>query len=150
MIRKADKNDISILIPMALNIFENTTYEELERDFNHIFEISDRSAFFIKYDKNDNDEMIPVGFSLCQLRRDYVEGCKSNPVGYLEGIYVDEKYRHKGYAKELLDSAISYAKEKGCTEFASDCDIDNDASHAFHLSMGFSEANRIICFAKKI
>lgn len=38
----------------------------------------------------------------------------------------------------------------GCTEPASDCELDNDESLAFHLSAGFSEANRVICFAKRL
>ena len=43
-----------------------------------------------------------------------------------------------------------WAKEKGCSEFASDCDLDNDVSLAFHINMGFTEVNRIICFTKQI
>ena len=34
-----------------------------------------------------------VGLALCSLRFDYVEGCKYSPVGFLEGIIVDEEYR---------------------------------------------------------
>lgn len=41
-------------------------------------------------------------------------------------------------------------RKQGCTEFASDCELDNEASLAFHLKMGFAEANRIICFTKRI
>ena len=40
--------------------------------------------------------------------------------------------------------------KKHCTEFASDCEINNEISLQFHLSMGFEEANRIICFRKDI
>lgn len=36
-----------------------------------------------------------VGLALCSLRFDYVEGCKYSPVGFLEGIIVDEEYRLK-------------------------------------------------------
>lgn len=32
-----------------------------------------------------------VGLALCSLRFDYVEGCKYRPVGFLEGIIVDEE-----------------------------------------------------------
>ena len=42
-----------------------------------------------------------------------------------------------------------WAKEKGCREFASDCELTNTDSLKFHLSLGFQEANRIICFTKK-
>jgi aminoglycoside 6'-N-acetyltransferase I len=92
----------------------------------------------------------PAGFAQCQLRRDYVEGTKTSPVGYLEGIFVPEAYRRRGYAKELLSACEGWAKEMRCTEFASDCELGNADSLAFHLALGFEEANRIICFRKNI
>ena len=42
------------------------------------------------------------------------------------------------------------AGEMGCTEFASDCELDNTDSLRFHLHTGFEEANRIICFRKTL
>lgn len=40
-------------------------------------------------------EDIPIGFAQCQLRCDYVEGTKTTPVGYLEGIFIKDGYRRK-------------------------------------------------------
>lgn len=91
-----------------------------------------------------------IGFAQCGLRHDYVEGTKSSPVGYLEGIFVIESQRKQGIAKELLCACQNYAKEQGCTEFGSDCELENEESLKFHLRMGFQEANRIICFTKKL
>ena len=31
-----------------------------------------------------------------KVRHDYVEGCETSPVGYLEGVSVHEAYRHQG------------------------------------------------------
>lgn len=76
------------------------------------------------------------------------EGTHSSPVGYLEGIFVVPEYQHKGYAKELFHECELWAKEKGCSEFASDCELDNTNSFNFHIAMGFEEANRVICFRK--
>lgn len=92
----------------------------------------------------------PVGFAQCQLRRDYVEGTDSSPVGYLEGIYVRDGYRRQGTAGELLRRCEDWAREQGCSEFASDCELGNDDSLRFHLSVGFQEANRVICFTKRL
>ena len=91
-----------------------------------------------------------VGFAQCGLRFDYVEGTDSSPVGYLEGIFVLEEYKKRGYAKELLGECQNWAKDQGCLEFASDCELDNEESLKFHLKMGFAEANRIICFTKRL
>lgn len=51
-------------------------------------------------------------------------------------------------SRGLLETCQKWAKEQGCTEFASDCELDNENSRKFHLKMGFVEANRIICFTK--
>ena len=103
------------------------------------------AAFFLAY-----AEETAVGFAQCQLRYDYVEGTETSPVGYLEGIYVADGYRKQGFARELLQACEAWAKAKGCREFASDCELDNAKSLQFHLNMGFEEANRIICFTKKL
>ena len=92
----------------------------------------------------------PVAFAQCQLRHDYVEGTDGSPVGYLEGVFVSEGYRKEGYAAELLSECEKWAKERGCTEFASDCELDNIDSLSFHMALGFEEANRIICFRKDL
>lgn len=91
-----------------------------------------------------------IGFAHCQLRYDYVEGTKSSPVSYLEGIFIEEDYRRYGYANKLIKSCESWLKEKGCTEFASDSVIDNMDSYNFHTSNGFTEVNRIRCYIKRI
>ncbi len=91
-----------------------------------------------------------VGFAHCGVRKDYVEGTHSSPVGYLEGVYVKEKYRNLGFATELITCCQNWAKSKGCKEFASDCEISNDASVKLHQRLGFSEVSRLVHFAKKL
>lgn len=144
MIRKAKENDRRVLAEMAVQMWDSHSVNELEADFIETLN-NEQAAFFIKYVNE-----IPVGFAQCGLRTDYVEGTESSPVGYLEGIFVKEDYRKNGYAKELLCACEMWAKEMGCSEFASDCELDNTTSFKFHMAMGFDEANRIICFKKKL
>jgi aminoglycoside 6'-N-acetyltransferase I len=125
-------------------MWDSHTVDELEIEFEETLN-NDDAEFFIKYVDNK-----PIGFAQCSLRVDYVEGTDSSPVGYLEGIFVDVNYRNKGYAKELLHACEKWAKDMGCKEFASDCELDNIDSFKFHMAMGFDEANRIICFRKCI
>ena len=144
MVQKATIDDKHILAKMAVQMWDSHTVEELETEFTKNLN-SDNSAFFIKYENN-----MPIGFAQCGLRMDYVEGTKSSPVGYLEGIFVKPEYQNKGYARELLSACENWAKSKGCIEFASDCELDNDKSLMFHMAMGFEEANRVICFRKSL
>lgn len=144
MIRQASKNDIRIIAELAVKMWDDSSVEELADEFAELIS-KDTACIFLKY---ENDT--PVGFAQCQLRSDYVEGTETSPVGYLEGIFILEGYRKRGYAKELLHACEAWAKGMGCTEFASDCELDNTDSLGFHMAMGFSEANRIICFTKKL
>ena len=96
MVRKAEKQDLEILANLAVQMWDSHSVSELIVEFSEIME-KGNSQFFLKY-KND----IPIGFAQCQLRYDYVEGTDSSPVGYLEGIYVEEGYRKHGTARELL------------------------------------------------
>ena len=144
MIRKAGKRDLDTLAELAILLWKTHTAEDLRLEFSEIIQAAD-AQFFLKYNQNR-----PIGFAQCQLRYDYVEGTKSSPVGYLEAIFMQEEYRHKGFAKELLKECEKWALLKGCKEFASDCEWENDLSLRFHLSMGFAEANRIVCFTKKL
>ena len=144
MIKQAEIKDLPLITELACQLWPDHTVEEMRSEFADMIAKTD-AAFFLAY----ADETA-VGFAQCQLRYDYVEGTDSSPVGYLEGIYVAEEYRKHGIARELLAACESWAKEKGCTEFASDCEQDNTQSLQFHLNVGFEEANRIICFTKKL
>ena len=125
-------------------MWHDNTLRSLRDEFEELAEAED-AVCFIKYVGEE-----PVWFAQCQLRRDYVEGTGTSPVGYLEGIFVLEEHRRRGYAKELLLRCEEWSKEKHCSEFASDCELENDDSLQFHLATGFEEANRIICFRKTL
>lgn len=144
MIRKASKDNIRIIANLAALLWNHHSVDDLAGEFSEILSRDD-AQIFLKY---ENDT--PVGFAQCQLRHDYVEGTETTPVGYLEGIFIMDGYRKMGYAKELLTACEIWAKNNGCKEFASDCEIDNDNSFQFHKAMNFTEVNRIICFTKKL
>ncbi len=93
---------------------------------------------------------VSVAFIQLSVRRDYVEGSETSPVGYVEGIYVRPDFRRQGISKELLTKGEEWVREKGCTQMGSDIEDDNDTSYQFHLNTGFKEANRLICFIKDL
>ena len=144
MLRKATLADLPAVSALAARLWPDHTAAEMETGFLPILATKD-TAVFLVYEGNK-----AIGFAQCGLRHDYVEGTESSPVGYLEGIYVEESHRLRGYARLLLAACEVWAKEQGCTEFASDCELHNQESLHFHMNVGFEEANRIICFVKKI
>lgn len=144
MIRRAEPGDALCAASLAVQMWTSHSAEEMQQEFEEL--IADpECAVFIMYSGDS-----AIGFAQCQLRRDYVEGTDSSPVGYLEGIFVEAEHRRNGHARALLAACEMWARSMGCSEFASDCELDNADSLAFHLKMGFIEANRIICFTKEL
>ena len=143
-IRKASLTDAKAVAKLSCLLWPDHFPEEMEEEFSALIANNDVAVFLAE------GEGQTIGFAQCQLRHDYVEGTDGSPVGYLEGIYVAEGHRHSGIASKLLQACENWAREQGCLEFASDCELTNTESLQFHLNVGFQEANRIICFTKKL
>ena len=144
MIKQAKPDDAITLAGLAIKLWKGHSIPEMANMFENLIS-DDNAVCFLQYIDGK-----AIGFAQCQLRHEYVEGTDSSPVGYLEGIFVEDAYRKHGYAKALLRECEAWAKEKHCTEFASDCELVNDDSLRFHTAMGFEVANRIICFRKDL
>ena len=104
-----------------------------------------RYGQFIAFDADS-----PVGFAEVALRFEHVNGTDSSPVGFLEGIYVVPAARRRGIARELVAACETWARARGCREFASDADSGNAASHLMHRALGFDETERVVCFCKRL
>lgn len=117
--KKAAAGNAYDIAALAAKMWTSHTVEELAEGFAAAINDPDGAVFLM----TDSDKA--VGFAQCGLRRDYVEGTHGSPVGYLEGIFVEEPYRKQGCAKQLLTCCEQWAKEKSCTEFASDCELDH-------------------------
>lgn len=91
-----------------------------------------------------------VGFAEATLRHDYVNGCDTSPVLFLEGIYVRRESRQQGVARSLCQAVGAWGRAAGCIEFASDVLIDNLESHAFHAALGFVETERVVYFRRSL
>ena len=88
-----------------------------------------------------------VGFAELRLR-EYAEDCTTSPVGFLEGIYVAPTERMGGVGRALVSAGEAWARDRGCAEMASDRELSNEASGAFHESLGYAETVRMVCYRK--
>lgn len=142
-IRQATVGDSHVLASMACQLYE-TGSAKLVDEFAALT-ASSEAACFLAFEGET-----PIGFAQCQLRHDYVEGTSTSPVGFLEGVWVHPAHRRQGVARKLVEACCQWAAQVGCSEFASDCEIDNLDSLAFHLSIGFSEVGRTIWFHRRL
>lgn len=140
LLRKAGKDDLAAVTALAEKLFSPD--DALKAEMELLLEDAG-AAVFLCFAGD-----VPIAFAQVQLRRDYVEGTSTSPVGYLEGIFVEEAFRRHGIAARLAAACEEWAKGAGAAEFASDCELANSDSILFHKAIGFSEANRIVCFVK--
>ncbi len=95
----------------------------------------------------------PAG-GLCGLLevsiRAMAEGCSSNNVGYLEGWFVDAEWRGRGVGRALVAAAEAWARAQGCTEMASDTNLDYPLSPPAHARLGYQETSRRLHYRKDL
>jgi aminoglycoside 6'-N-acetyltransferase I len=80
--------------------------------------------------------------------REFADACDTQPVGYVEGWYVDPEMRRRGIGRRLVRAAEDWARQKGCVEMGSDCLLENQMSREAHLAIGYEERERLIHFRK--
>jgi len=91
-----------------------------------------------------------VGFLEVDLRS-HADGCNpSQAVGYIEGWFVGEDYRHRGVGKKLLAKAEDWARSHRCLEMASDAIIDNELSQRAHEALGYEVVDRCVHYRKRL
>jgi aminoglycoside 6'-N-acetyltransferase I len=144
IIEELSNSSFDECLRMGLLLWVDHEKNDLKKIFEEIKNSSKEKTFVYKINGKY------IGFINVSIRVDYVEGSNSTPVGYVEGIYVDLDFRKKGVAKELVKKGEEWAYKKGCKQMGSDILLNNTISYDFHKNIGFTEANKIICFIKDI
>ena len=145
IIKQATIDDLVAVTDILAKLYDEHDYNELlEENKSHL--TKDTQIILLASDAGTT-----VGAVHASIRREYVEGRIDDlPIGYLEGIYVEPEYRLKGIVRKLTEECQSWAKSRGCSCFASDCELDNTESLKFHIRTGFQEISRNIHFIKML
>ncbi len=139
------ESDLPDWLEMALALWSYESAEDMESLFHTLFSSENDQMLICK-----TDEGIGVGFANISLRKDYVEGSNSSPVGYIEGIYVKPEFRKQSIARKFIELAEEWSRERGCTEIGSDTEVENIESQNFHRNIGFEGESHIVHFIKGI
>jgi aminoglycoside 6'-N-acetyltransferase I len=143
-IHSIEPDDIPSWHTLRCRLWPQTREDEHEREIVEIHSTPERYAAFIAFSKTRT----PLGFAEASIRRDYVNGCDTSPVLFLEGIYVTPEARRQGIAKALFEYVEQWGISHACSEFASDTDIGNTDVQALHRALGFEETERVVFFRK--
>ena len=125
-------------------LWPHLTPEESERQISDM--LADGWCCVIARDRGGT----AVGVAEAALRHDYVNGCETSPVAFLEGIYVVSAARMHGVARQLVAAIEAWAIANGCAELASDAALDNTGSHSMHVALGFEETQRVVYFRRPL
>ena len=90
-----------------------------------------------------------VGMAELSIRA-YANGCSSQGVAYLEGWFVEAASRGLGIGRSLIQAAEVWGLSRGCSELASDTELENQASAGAHGACGLEEVSQIRCFRKPL
>jgi aminoglycoside 6'-N-acetyltransferase I len=140
-IKSEDKFD---WLRMRIALWSKDTPDEHRVEMDEIFADPMQPVFVVVRQNGKLGGFLEVG------TRKYAEGCKTSPVGYIEGWYVDEDLRGQGIGKALVETAEEWARSLGLTEMASDTWLDNEGSIQAHIKLGYEEVERTVNFAKKL
>jgi aminoglycoside 6'-N-acetyltransferase I len=90
-----------------------------------------------------------VGFLELDFRK-YAPGCRSSPVAFIEGWYVEPESQGQGIGRALIEAAEAHARAAGHHEIASDAEIENVQGIAAHRALGFDEIERVVYFRRSL
>jgi aminoglycoside 6'-N-acetyltransferase I len=143
-IRRAAREDKPEWLRLRQGLWPGAPIEYLDYDLDEILADPDQAVFVAS--RADGSLVAFVETSL----REYAEACETSPVGYIEAWYVDPHVRGQKLGREMVRMAEDWAREKGCTEMASDTWIENEAGIQAHLKMGYHEVERLVHFVKRL
>ena len=146
-IRSVQPQDRSEWLRLRHALWPDATLEEHARDVERFLSGDRRepAEVLIAFD----DKGHAVGFVELSIHN-IVDSCSTDRVGYLEGWYVAPETRRKGVGAALVAAAEHWATQQGCREFASDAELNNEASQRAHIALGFTETGRSVNFRKDL
>jgi aminoglycoside 6'-N-acetyltransferase I len=148
LVRQAQSRDRDDLVRMRTALWPDSSAEEHDREVIAILEGRAALTMPLIILVAETSERHVVGFLEVDLRS-HADGCNpSRPVGYIEGWYVAENYRHQGVGKKLVAAAEDWARGHGCIEIASDTWIDNEVSQRAHEALGYQVVDRCVHYRK--
>ncbi|HAT3730209.1 TPA: aminoglycoside 6'-N-acetyltransferase [Serratia marcescens] len=145
MIVICDHDNLDAWLALRAALWPSSSPEDHRAEMREILASPHHSAFMAR-----GLDGAFVGFAEVALRYDYVNGCESSPVAFLEGIYTVEGARRQGWAARLIAQVQEWAKQQGCSELASDTDIANLDSQRLHAALGFAETERVVFYRKTL
>jgi aminoglycoside 6'-N-acetyltransferase I len=148
-VRRAQNFDLDQLAHMCALLWPDAPASEHRRELESLLH-SGRSgtlplAIFVAHEGEELLGFVEVGL------RSHADGCDpQRPVGFVEGWFVHEAFRHRGVGKQLMRAAEDWSRAQGCAEIASDTWLDHADSQRAHEALGFEVVDRCVHYRKPL
>lgn len=108
-----------------------------EHDDYMIDFLGDDKKYYARYSESENIEAVWV-----VVEDDISAGCiayrkKEEGIGEVKRLFLEERYRGRGIAGELLKTVENYAKEQGCRKLFLDTRITLEPAVSLYRAFGF-------------
>ena len=141
-IRPIERTDRDVWASLRCALWPEESLAAHAGSIDRVLASDDEWAFLAIDEKGE-----AVGFAEIAIRK-YANGCESQPVPFLEGIWVDPRFRRSGIGQRLIAYIEKFVAARGFREIGSDALIGNVSSHAAHAAWGFAETERVVYFHK--
>ena len=136
-IRKISQKDLDTLMDLYVQlspINEGLPTQKRDEIWEQI-QNDDKITYLGAY---ENDQLIATCF-LTIIPNFSNQG---RPIGFIENVVTDEKWRGKGVGSQLLKTAIELAKEQNCYKVFLESGITRTGAHDFYRSLGFDDTSK--------
>jgi aminoglycoside 6'-N-acetyltransferase I len=143
-IRQMAASDLAAWIDMRASLWPNDPPSGHALGIKAILADDEAWGFIV-----ETVEGTPAAFAELSIRK-CANGCDSQPVPFLEGIFVRPEFRRQGAGARLIAHIEAFVVVRGFNELGSDALLDNHQSHAAHRGWGFAETERVVYFRKAL
>ncbi len=136
-IRKITKNDLDTLMDLYVQLSpvnEGLSAQKRDEVWAQI-QNDDKITYLGAY---ENDQLIATCF-LTIIPNFTNQG---RPIGYIENVVTDEKWRGKGVGTKLLNAAVEMAKSQNCYKVFLESGIARTGAHEFYRTLGFDDTHK--------
>ena len=136
-IRKITKNDLDTLMNLYVQLSpvnEGLSVQKRDEVWEQI-QNDDKITYLGAY---ENNQLIAT----CFLTIIPNLSNQGRPIGYIENVVTDEKWRGKGVGTKLLQEAVAIAKVQNCYKVFLESGIARTGAHEFYRTLGFDDTHK--------
>ena len=143
IIREADKGDIETLSKLwyklakgmeqysELNELKDDVESESEEGFTKLLDDEDTTIFLLEAEEE------VAGFMVLQ-EGEHPSRTHEKYISIVD-LFVEGRYRSKGYGTEMMEKAEEYAEKQGCDHLKVSAEVENTEARKFYEKNGFRQ-----------